>query len=73
MPQLSETEVELARLRATQWPDEATAEMKDAVYALNLGRNHLSEDDVIDIYDTFRKIVMSRYEQKPRGETNETV
>ena len=38
-----------------QWPDEATAAMKEAIYRLDLGNNRLSEDDVIDIYDTLRK------------------
>lgn len=53
-------EAEIERLTAAQWPMEATAEMKAAVYALNLGENRLSEDDVIDIYDTFRRIVLEQ-------------
>ena len=46
------------RYDAPQWPNEATQEMKEAVYALNLGNNRLGEDDVIDIYDTIRRIVI---------------
>jgi hypothetical protein len=51
---------EIGRLRAAQWPAEATPAMKTAVYALNLGHNRLSEDDVIDIYDTFLKCVIQQ-------------
>jgi hypothetical protein len=56
----------IAALREKQWPDEATEEMKRAVYALNLGDNRLSEDDVIDIYDTFRKVALGVDEQAER-------
>lgn len=44
-------------VQSAQWPDEVTPAMKAAVYALNLGDNRLSEDDVIDIYDTFKRLV----------------
>jgi hypothetical protein len=50
----------IATLKEKQWPDEITEEMKYAIYALDLGKNRLSEDDVIDIYDTFRKIVIEQ-------------
>jgi hypothetical protein len=53
----------IAALREAQWPEEATEEMKQAIYALDLGKNRLSEDDVIDIYDTFRKVALGVNEQ----------
>lgn len=57
--ELERKDAEIERLRAAQWPNEATQEMKEAVFKLKLGDNRLSEDDVIDIYDTLRRIVSS--------------
>ncbi len=51
---IEEAADEIERLRAAQWPEEATDAMKRAVYALNLRDNHLCEDDVIDIFDAMK-------------------
>jgi|SRR5581483_5643630 len=48
---------EIERLRASQMPDEVTPEIEDAIYELKLGTNRLSQEDVIDIYDTIRCVV----------------
>ena len=61
---IAEAADEIEQLRAAQWPEEATAEMHDAIYALNLGTNQLSGEDVIDIYDTLRRIVQQKAESK---------
>jgi len=54
----------IAALRKAQWPEEVTKEMKNAIYALDLHDNRLSEDDVIDIYDTLRAVALRTYEQQ---------
>lgn len=49
-----------------KWPDEATEEMKRAIYAVMDRRGiRLSEDDVIDIYDAMRKTLVSPPTESP--------